>query len=134
MQLGNGEYIVEKIKKHWICLVFPLIIGILFGGLVLPLIWAAYMIVKDLVEEVVLTNRQFYIRTGVMSKKIFSVPLKKINNVNYEQGFLGRILGYGTIYIQSGASVGGENYSYIANPEKVKTAIEQAIAAAEDIK
>ena len=117
MQLAQGEYIVGKVKKHWI--------------FILLYCWWIPNLIRYFVEEIVLTNRQFYVRTGIISRHVTAIPLRKINAVNYEEGFLGRFLGYGTIYIQSGASEGGTGYDHISNPEKTKTMIEHAIEAAE---
>ena len=131
MQLAQGEHIVAKIKKHWIVIVLPLITAVLGGMFVLPIIWAVYCLIIYFVEEITLTDRQFYVRTGIISRKITSIPLRKINAVNYEQGFFGRILGYGTLLVQGGADLTFSGYGYIANPEKTKTMIEHAIEAAE---
>lgn len=139
MQLANGEHIVGKIKKHWAAIILPFIV--LFLSMLLPMIfiwllpigilWAVYLIIIYYVEEITLTNRQFYVRTGIINKKVTAIPLRKINAINYEQGFLGRILGYGTLLVQAGSDLTFSGYSYIANPEKTKTIIEQAIEAAE---
>ena len=131
MQLAQGENIVAKIKKHWISIVLPFIIGACFYFLIVPIIWAVYCLIIYFVEEITLTDRQFYVRTGIISRKITSIPLRKINAVNYEQGFFGRILGYGTLLVQGGADLTFSGYGYIANPEKTKTMIEHAIEAAE---
>ena len=117
MQLAQGEYIVGKVKKHWI--------------FILLFCWWIPNLIRYFVEEIVLTNRQFYVRTGIISRHVTAIPLRKINAVNYEQGFFGRILGYGTLLVQAGADFTFSGYHHIANPEKVKTMIEQAIEAAE---
>ena len=57
-------------------------------------------------------------------KEIVITPLDKITNIYYETGILGRIFGYGTIFVQSGAKSG---YSFIKNPDKVQHAIEYAM-------
>lgn len=131
MQLAPGEQIVCKVTKHWIAIIFPLIIGVCFHMLIIPAIWAVYRLICYFVEEIVLTDRQFYVRTGVISRKVTTIPLRKINAVNYEQGFFGRILGYGTLLVQAGADLTMTGYSDIANPEKTKTMIEHAIENAE---
>ena len=131
MQLAQGEHIVAKIKKHWIVIVLPFIIGVCLYFLIVPIIWALYCLILYFVEEITLTDRQFYVRTGIISRKITSIPLRKINAVNYEQGFFGRILGYGTLLVKAGADLTFSGYNYIANPEKTKTMIEHAIEAAE---
>ena len=129
MKLGEGEYLVARIKKHWISLVFPLIIGILLIGAILPTIWMIYKIARYSMDEITLTNKKFYVKEGLFEKQIEETPLEKINGATYEQSFLGRKLNYGTLYVQVGVNFGGVDYSYIAEPELVKSMIEQAVAA-----
>ena len=129
MKLAEGEYMVARIKKHWIALVFPLIIGIFFMGFLLPVIWMIYKIARYSADEITLTNKKFYVKEGLFEKQSEEFPLEKINGVTYEQGFLGRQLNYGTLYVHTAASAVGVDYSYIAKPGIVKTSMEQAIAA-----
>ena len=91
-----------------------------------------YFFLRYKFDEVVLTNQKFHVRVGLISKEVFSIPLRKINNVAYKQGFIGRIFNYGTIYVQSAAAQGTLSYGGIINPELAKSQIEQAIEAAEN--
>lgn len=124
MQLANGEHIVGNIKKHWIVLLVSVFFSFFIIGI--P------SLIRYFVEEIKLTNRQFYVRTGIISRQVTTIPLRKINAVNYEQGIIGRIFGYGTLLVQAGSDFTFSGYHYIANPEKTKTMIEHAIEAAEE--
>lgn len=81
-------------------------------------------------DEITLTNKKFCVKEELFEKQIEETPLEKINGATYEQGFLGRKLNYGTLYVQVGVNFGGLDYSYIVKPELVKSMIEQSIAAA----
>ena len=123
MKLGGGEQIIYRIKKHWInyfvCIaLFWTVIG-------------TYYLIRLFFDEIILTNRQFYVRTGIIGRNVVSTPLRKINNVRFEQGIIGRILGFGTIYVESAATLGISGYDWIADPAKVKSIIDQAIDAKE---
>lgn len=147
MKLEEGEYLVVRVKKHWIAIIFPLIVGLFLLDwssalfirndiiwLYILSIWFVYCLIIYFVEKITLTNRRLYVRAGIINiinRTVTAIPLRKINAVNYEQGFWGRILGYGTLLVQAGADLTFSGYSYIANPEKTKTMIEQAIEAAE---
>ena len=148
IQFENDEQEIARIKKHYMYFFAPLFFTIMWaiyvngkghdsvetiiGTLISPpFFWLVYKIARYAVDEIVLTNQKFYIRVGLIKKDVISTPLKKINNVSYSQGLLGRICGYGTIYVQSAAILGGSGYSYIINPDKVKNTIEQAIEAKE---
>ena len=135
MKLGEGEYLVARIKKHWMAIIFPLtVIFFSFPPLFLlvgffPLLWAGYKIARFLTDEIVVTNKNFYVRVGLFEKEMQGMPLDQISKVDYTQGFLGRKLNYGTLYVYTAATAGGVDYSYIAKPEIVKTSIEQALSA-----
>ena len=124
MVLGNGEYIICRIRKHWLNYV-----------LLLCLFWTVigtYYLIRLFFDEIILTNRQFYMRVGIIGRKVISSPLSKINNVRFEQGIIGRILGFGTLYVESAAIMkGSRGYKLIADPAKAKSMIDQAIEAKE---
>ena len=126
ISLGKGEEMVYVFKKHWIYLVLPLILVIPTGGFAIP--WFLYRLAVHHFDEIAVTNQKFHIRVGLINKEVVSTPLKNINNVTFQQGFLGRIFGYGTVNVHSGALGGVSSYSHIVNPELAKASIEQAIA------
>lgn len=125
ISLGKDEEPVYVLKKHWGCLVVPLIATIFTTGLALP--WLLYRLAIYHFDEIVVTNQKFHIRIGLLNKAVVSTPLKNINNVMFQQGLFGRIFNYGTVNVHSGA-LGVSSYSYISNPELAKASIEQAIA------
>ena len=50
----------------------------------------------------------------------------KINDVRFEQGFFDRIVGAGTLVIQSASEAGREEFEFVRHPEEVqKTIYEQ---------
>ena len=123
MVLGNGEYIICRIRKHWLNYL-----------LLLCLFWTVigtYYLIRLFFDEIILTNRQFYVRTGIIAREVISTPLRKINNVRFEQGIIARIFGFGALYVESAATLGVSSYGGIANVAKVKSMIDQAIEAKE---
>ena len=124
ISLSPDEKIVMNLEKHWMYWILPIItiIGIIF----IP-----YRIARFYVDKIVVTNKKFCVSAGLVSKEIITTPLDKITNIYYETGILGRIFGYGTIFVVSGAASG---YSYIKNPDKVQHSIENAIQELENEK
>ena len=90
-----------------------------------------YWLLRLHFDEIILTNRQFYVRTGIIAREVISTPLRKINNVSFEQGIIARIFGFGILHVESAATFGISSYGGIANVAKVKTMIDQAIEAKE---
>ncbi|MBQ6006369.1 MAG: PH domain-containing protein [Selenomonadaceae bacterium] len=126
ISLGKGEETVYVLEKHWLYFILiPLVATILSGGILFPVFF--YRFARYKFDEIVVTNQKFHIRVGLINKEVMSTPLKNINNVTFQQGLFGRIFGYGTVNVHSGA-LGVSSYSYIVNPELAKASIEQAIA------
>lgn len=130
IQIGPDEQIIARIKKHWMFFFAPLAATILTGGFAIP--WLLYRLAHYYIEEIVLTNKKFHLRTGVLSREVISTPLNKINNVSYGQSFIDRLFDCGTIYVQSANLMGGSGYTCIRYPDRVKAMIEQAIDAREE--
>lgn len=131
IKLEEGEYLFARVHRHWTYWFFPLVIAtilfpITFG---MPYLWFFYKLARFFVDDIVLTNKNFHVRVGLFEKEMRGLPLDKISEVKQEQGFWGRKLGYGTIYAHTASTYGGVDYPYIAKPEIVKNAIEQAVAA-----
>jgi uncharacterized membrane protein YdbT with pleckstrin-like domain len=122
MDLGKNEQAVLRIQKHWMYFFWPLVVTVFTMGI--GIVWLIYRALRYYMDEIILTNQKFNIKVGVVSVNSGSTPLSKINNFNYDQGILGRIFGYGTIYIQSAATAGLSGYSYVTNPAYIKSILE----------
>lgn len=87
--LIRGEIVEYETSYHWIIFIS---LKALFTLFIAPLIdkWA---------DEFAITNKRVIIKTGLISRKTIELNLTKIESVNVNQGFLGRILGFGSIQI-----------------------------------
>lgn len=65
--------------------------------------------------EFVITNKRIIIKKGWINKKTFELNLSKIESVNVDQGFIGRIFGYGTVRVV-GTGGSSEIIENIKNP------------------
>ena len=50
-------------------------------------------------QSLLYTNRRIIIKTGFIARNTFEMNLSKIESVNVDQSFMGRILGYGSMTI-----------------------------------
>ncbi|MFP4143395.1 MAG: PH domain-containing protein [Thermoplasmata archaeon] len=50
-----------------------------------------------------ITNKRVYARKGIVGRKVSEIPLNKVVNTTYEQGFIGRTLGFGNLQFNSAA-------------------------------
>ncbi len=134
-QLKKDEKIILITRLHWLTLAGPFLImlictifGIWIGNyaLIVPLIsilYFIYEIVKRKNNLWVVTNLRVIDEFGVFSNNTKESPLDKINNVSYRQSFLGKMLGYGSVEIQTAAEIGSTTYNSVANPGKLKDSI-----------
>lgn len=126
--IGANEHPLLYVHKHWFYFFWPLV----SIALVIGYIWLPYRILTYINDEFVITDKKIYLSHGIFSKTSVSIPLDKVNDIQYTQGFFGRILGFGTITIQSAANNLGHGFSYISNPANVKYVIENALETKED--
>jgi uncharacterized membrane protein YdbT with pleckstrin-like domain len=149
--LAPGETILYRARYHWVFYSFSIIVLILAGGLGLaslsatkqqagdeigrPLGWiAAAFVVIALVaflarriranmDEFVVTNRRVIRKVGVFAREIQHAPIEKIQDVTIEQGIVGRMLGYGTVIVETASEKGMLVFPSIASPESMRTHI-----------
>lgn len=64
--------------------------------------------------------------SGFFSRYSKESPLDKINNVEYDQSLKGRMMGYGTVEIQTAAEMGETTYTMIHYPKLLRDTITHA--------
>jgi len=149
--LAPGEAILYRARYHWVFYRFSIIVLILAAGLGLaalrarnaqagaevgqPLgILAAVFVVIGLVafvarriranmDEFVVTNRRVIRKVGLVAREIQHAPLEKVQDITIEQGLLGRMLGYGTVIVETASEKGMLVFPAIASPESLRTHI-----------
>lgn len=92
----------------------------------LILVVAAFLavtVVKWRTTYFVVTSHRIIYREGVVARDGVEMPLEKVNNVNFEQGIFERLIGVGTLVIESGGKDGQQRFTDIAQPEKVQNII-----------
>ncbi len=129
--MRKDEKVIMEIHRHWMYFFWPVVTSLI---LIFPVIWLGYRILRYMNDYAVLTEERFESNTGILSVDSVSIRLDKIQSVFYHQDFLGRLVGYGDIQIQSGATYGMTTYSYTSNPGHIKQQIENAVQRCEEEK
>ncbi len=140
--LKKDEKLLVLIRQHWIILVLPFFAWLLLIILLFLINWpgtgAKFIIILlaaiyPMVEYIkwkynlwAVTNMRVIDEEGFFSRYSKESPLDKINNVEYDQPLLGRILGYGNVDIQTAAEMGETKYSLIHHPKLLKDTITHA--------
>ena len=132
--LKKDEKILVVIRQHWLQLVLPIFSWIIISILLvwflptgIALLIALVVLLFPLYEYInwkynlwAVTNIRVVDESGFFSRYSKESPLDKINNVAYDQSFLGRLLGYGNVDIQTAAEMGETTYHLIHHPKLLK--------------
>ena len=71
-------------------------------------------------------------RSGAIAKVGAEIPIGRVNNVNFHQGVLERMLGAGDLLIESGGEDGQTRFTDIRHPDKVQLAIHSQLQSFND--
>ena len=150
--LSPGEHVVIHQHPHWKTLVPPVLAFVLVAGvtaalavLVADLSWASiawtvlaalalvlvtWLTLAPLVRwrttHFVLTSDRVMYREGVLKRTGLDIPLYRVHGVRFEHGLLDRVLGCGTLVVQS-ASDEPLEFDDIAGVEKVHSLLYREI-------
>ena len=133
--LKPTEKLILQTQKHWIVLINPALVLLLFyiitviafwynatAGMVflaftcIPLVYLIWKIIERKFDIWVVTNLRIIDEFGVLSHNAKESPIDKVNNVSFTQSFWGRLFGYGDVQIQTAAESGMTTYYYVSNP------------------
>lgn len=139
-----GEEMVLELRPHMVALALPGLVAlaaIVFGiwlitrfsgiaqtfvtlvVLVVLVVYPLRKLVWWLTSDFVVTTSRVIHREGFIAKRSMEIPLDKINDVRFEQGIVDRMLGAGTIVIQSASESGRNEFSFVRRPEQVQRTI-----------
>jgi membrane protein YdbS with pleckstrin-like domain len=139
-----GEEVVLELRPHPVALAAPalaLVVGTgaavwvlnRFDGVTVWVVWAAWLalmlgfVVPKLVawwtSIFVVSSDRVISREGFIAKRSMEIPLEQVNDVRFEQGIFDRIVGAGTLLIQSASTSGTNSFEDIRHPEDVQRTI-----------
>jgi membrane protein YdbS with pleckstrin-like domain len=152
--LVQGERVIVNKRPHWKVLILPtiLFIVIIAAGVALATWisksnwdnpqWAYYAIiavalvaliilvlvpfVRWRTEHFVITNHHVFFRTGLLSRREHQIPLGQIANMETEVTFWGRLMGYGSLIVESSADQ-PLKFRNVASLSKVQAQLNQLI-------
>lgn len=75
----------------------------------------------------VVTNHRVIYREGVVARIGVEIPVSRVNNVNFHQSFLERLVGAGDLLIESGGEDGQSRFANIRDPEEVQNIIQRTV-------
>ncbi len=78
-----------------------------------------------------ITDQRVAYQSGMFRRRGVSIPLNRINNVNFNQSMIARMLNNGVVTIESAGETGDSVFENIPNPEHVRTLIFAQVEADE---
>jgi uncharacterized membrane protein YdbT with pleckstrin-like domain len=142
--LIEGEELVLDLRPHPVALALPAIATVLTLGVGIWLmtiadgvwVWVALAatalvliayplrrLTDWLTSHFVVTSDRIIHRQGLIAKSSMEIPLEAINDVRFEQGVFDRLVGAGTLVVQSASEAGREEFAHIRKPEDVQKTI-----------
>lgn len=136
-KLKKNETVILETRPHWITLFGPFLVT-LIGSIAIIILqeniyWyiAVILLIGYFIYKLIERNNNLWAVTnlrvideyGVLSNNSKESPLDKINNVSYQQSFIGKILGFGNVQIQTAAEIGSTTYVAVQDPKELKDTI-----------
>src|SRR6478609_2037544 len=141
--LNQNEEIVLDVHPHWLFFTEPalaslglLIVVIIAAaagvswltylaliGLAVTLIWGLWRLVTWRTTHFVITTDRLIYRSGVFAKRGIQIPLERVNNVNFKQGVLERIVGAGDLLVESAGGDGQQRFTDVRHPDRIQNII-----------
>jgi uncharacterized membrane protein YdbT with pleckstrin-like domain len=79
-------------------------------------------------ERIVVTDKRVMIARGIVTHNVGMMPLGKVTDLTFQRSLGGRMLGYGTVIVESaGQNQAFERIKYVPRPEEVYEAISELV-------
>ncbi len=154
--LIEGETIIYETRLHWVVLIVPILVGLLFGltgvamfvlagrttadqatahqallvigaaFLVIALIFIVRGVVMRNSTEMTVTNKRVFVKVGLAARRTIELLLSRVESIGVEESAIGRMLGYGKVIVH-GTGGTPETFNMIAHPLEFRTQVQQQI-------
>ncbi|MEX1264997.1 MAG: PH domain-containing protein [Actinomycetota bacterium] len=139
-----GEEVVLELRPHPVALAVPAIVSVIatavaawittkVDGVGVWIVWAAWLAlmlgfvmpkaVAWWTSIFVISTDRVISREGFIAKRSMEIPLEQVSDVRFDQGIFDRIVGAGTLLIQSASTGGTNSFDDIRRPEEVQRTI-----------
>jgi uncharacterized membrane protein YdbT with pleckstrin-like domain len=151
--LAVGEQSVLMLHPHWKTLIAPiatafLIVAallvaevlipngkaagierlvVLAAAIVLLMWWLMYPLLRWRTTRYELTTRRMRLRDGIIARSGRDIPLSRVTDVSFRKGLLDRLLGCGTLVVESAGEHGEIMLTEIPHVERVQATLFQLV-------
>jgi hypothetical protein len=82
------------------------------------------------VDRIVVTDRRIFEVSGIVTRKVASMPLAKVTDMTYQRSLLGRLLGYGDFVVESpGQRQGIYRINHLRKPDDFYRTVTSLVTA-----
>lgn len=97
-------------------------------GALLVLLKTSYKVAEWWVEKIVVTDKRVMLTEGILTHQAGMMPLTKVTDLTFQRTLLGRMLGYGTMIIESAGQIQALNrIDFLPDPDEVYEAISELV-------
>jgi uncharacterized membrane protein YdbT with pleckstrin-like domain len=141
---------VIRVRQHWAVMAKDLVLtglflllmvalktylpsGVILDNLTFYLALAAVLrftlkVILWWIERIVITDKRVMLAQGIITHKVGMMPLSKVTDLTFERTLDGRMLGYGTIVVESAGQIQALNrIEYVPRPEEIYEALSELI-------
>jgi uncharacterized membrane protein YdbT with pleckstrin-like domain len=156
--LADDEQVVKHLHPHWITLIFPtliflvsaaavgfvaavrpdgttgqvLLIAVAAVAVIVVILWSLVPFLRWRTTHYVLTTHRVLIRVGILSHHGRDIPLTRVNDVSFEQSLWERMIGAGTLMVESAGEAGQQILKDIPHAPAVQQLINRLVEGDHD--
>jgi uncharacterized membrane protein YdbT with pleckstrin-like domain len=151
MEMRAGERELYEGRPSWRALMSFYAIGIGVAAIVLVVVglladsWGTAIVIAAVIAALTLvvgylrrigtkyliTTQRLRISRGLVRKNVQETRLERVQNVNYQQGVLDRVLGVGSVDFDTAGTDDSEfRFEWVNHPEEVVRAVDRAVEEA----
>jgi hypothetical protein len=80
------------------------------------------------IERIVITDKRVMLAQGIVVHKVGMMPLSKVTDLTFQRSLGGRLLGYGSLVVESAGQIQALNrIDYMPRPEEVYEALSELV-------
>lgn len=143
--LGEGEEVVLDLHQHWKVMLLPFLellvilglAGFLFAlvdddlgryaiagvAVLLVVVFFVVPLLRWRTTLFVVTNERVVMRSGILARQGRDVPLQRINDVSFQHSLIERMLGCGTLVVESAGERGQVTLTDVPHVERVQRTV-----------
>ncbi|MEW1952581.1 PH domain-containing protein [Terrabacter sp. NPDC080008] len=151
--LAGGERVERDLHPHWLTVVAPTLFGLLLAAACIAVAvvtpddetgnWIQWVAVAVLVivaipavavpylrwrtTHYVITSHRVMVRRGILTKTGKDITLSKITDVSFEQSLLDRMIGSGSLHLESAGDSPDEDLANIPHSNEVQQLVNRLI-------